>query len=46
MLLVALVIGLLRVVREFTTIFVLTGGGPADATQTVSLFTYTSRLKD
>lgn len=39
-LLVALVIEILRVVREFTTIFVLTGGGPADATQTVSLFTY------
>ena len=36
----ALVIEILRVMRELTTIFVLTGGGPADSTQTISLFTY------
>jgi multiple sugar transport system permease protein len=37
---IALVIEVLRVVRDFATIYVITGGGPASATQTLSIYTY------
>jgi multiple sugar transport system permease protein len=37
---IVLLINALWVFREFTVIFVLTGGGPANATQTIAIWTY------
>jgi multiple sugar transport system permease protein len=38
---IVLLINALWVFREFTVIFILTGGGPAGATRTLSIWTYT-----
>lgn len=39
-LVVALVLVVLRVVRDFATVYVITGGGPAGATRSLALLTY------
>ena len=43
---IVLLINALWVFREFTVIFVLTGGGPAGATRTLSIWTYTEAFAD
>lgn len=37
---IALVLVVLRVVRDFATVFVITGGGPVGATRSLAVFTY------
>jgi multiple sugar transport system permease protein len=37
---IALVLVVLRVVRDFATIFVITGGGPVGATRSLAVYTY------
>jgi multiple sugar transport system permease protein len=37
---IALVLVVLRIVRDFATVFVLTGGGPAGATRSLAIYTY------
>jgi multiple sugar transport system permease protein len=37
---IALVLVVLRIVRDFATVFVITGGGPAGATRSLAIYTY------
>jgi multiple sugar transport system permease protein len=37
---IALVLVVLRIVRDFATVFVMTGGGPAGATRSLAIYTY------